>query len=257
MTGSPAGSTIAVTLGGYRRTVTPPRTATGPALSRGKRRGARPAATELLSAAVGAVPGGATRPGQQQMTEAIERSVTSREHLLVQAGTGTGKSLAYLAPALTVDGPVVVSTATLALQSQLVDHDLPRLADAVEPLLGRRPTFAVLKGRHHYLCLARLDNSTEDEPEDTLFDAPPARAAGGTKWLGEAGRLGKQIQRLRDWAEKTDTATATSWTRASTTRPGGWSPCRPGSASGPAAARSGRSASPRRPGPAPGRRTSW
>nr|WP_088973352.1 ATP-dependent DNA helicase [Micromonospora siamensis] len=185
--------------------MTPPRTATGPALSRGKRRGARPAATELLSAAVGAVPGGATRPGQQQMTEAIERSVTSREHLLVQAGTGTGKSLAYLAPALTVDGPVVVSTATLALQSQLVDHDLPRLADAVEPLLGRRPTFAVLKGRHHYLCLARLDNSTEDEPEDTLFDAPPARAAGGTKWLGEAGRLGKQIQRLRDWAEKTDT----------------------------------------------------
>ncbi len=154
---------------------------------------------------MGAVPGGAARPGQQQMTTAIEECVTSGEHLLVQAGTGTGKSLAYLAPALTVDGPVVVSTATLALQSQLVDHDLPRLADAVEPLLGRRPTFAVLKGRHHYLCLARLDNSTEDEPEDTLFDAPAARPGGGTKWLGEAGRLGKQIERLRDWAERTAT----------------------------------------------------
>ncbi|MFG3421977.1 ATP-dependent DNA helicase [Micromonospora sp. NPDC047730] len=151
------------------------------------------------------MPGGAARPGQQQMATAIEECVRAREHLLVQAGTGTGKSLAYLTPALTVDGPVVVSTATLALQSQLVDHDLPRLADAVEPVLGRRPTFAVLKGRHHYLCLARLDNSTEDEPEDTLFDAPAARPAGGTKWLGEAGRLGKQIQRLRDWAEKTDT----------------------------------------------------
>nr|WP_245724969.1 ATP-dependent DNA helicase [Micromonospora citrea] len=139
------------------------------------------------------------------MATAIEECVQAREHLLVQAGTGTGKSLAYLTPALTVDGPVVVSTATLALQSQLVDHDLPRLADAVEPVLGRRPTFAVLKGRHHYLCLARLDNSTEDEPEDTLFDAPPQRPGGGTRWLGEAGRLGKQIQRLRDWAEKTDT----------------------------------------------------
>ncbi|NYT94887.1 ATP-dependent DNA helicase [Salinispora sp. H7-4] len=136
------------------------------------------------------------------MTTAIEAAVTAREHLLVQAGTGTGKSLAYLAPALTVDGPVVVSTATLALQSQLVDHDLPRLADAVEPLLGRRPTFAVLKGRHHYLCLARLDNATEEEPGDTLFDAP---RPGGTTWLGEAGRLGRQVQRLRDWAEKTDT----------------------------------------------------
>ncbi|MEV0152738.1 ATP-dependent DNA helicase [Micromonospora sp. NPDC050686] len=183
--------------------MTAPRTATGPVSPRARRRGSRPGATELLTAAVGAVPGGATRPGQQQMTVAIEHSIASREHLLVQAGTGTGKSLAYLAPALTVDGPVVVSTATLALQSQLVDHDLPRLADAVEPLLGRRPTFAVLKGRHHYLCLARLDNSTEEEPEDALFDAPGS--GGGTKWLGEAGRVGKQIQRLRDWAEETDT----------------------------------------------------
>ncbi|MEH0820336.1 ATP-dependent DNA helicase [Micromonospora sp. CPCC 205739] len=188
--------------------MTLPRTATGsatPSARGGRRRGARASGGELLAAAVGAVPGGAARPGQQQMTEAIERSITSGEHLLVQAGTGTGKSLAYLAPALTVDGPVVVSTATLALQSQLVDHDLPRLADAVEPLLGRRPTFAVLKGRHHYLCLARLDNSTEEEPEDTLFDAPAARPGGGTKWLGEAGRLGKQVQRLRDWADETAT----------------------------------------------------
>ncbi|MEV0001196.1 ATP-dependent DNA helicase [Micromonospora sp. NPDC050980] len=168
-----------------------------------KRRSGRPSGAELLAAAVGAVPGGATRPGQQQMAEAIERSIASGEHLLVQAGTGTGKSLAYLAPALTVDGPVVVSTATLALQSQLVDHDLPRLADAVEPVLGRRPTFAVLKGRHHYLCLARLDSSVEDEPDDALFDAPAP--GGGTKWLGEAGRLGKQVQRLRDWAEETAT----------------------------------------------------
>lgn len=189
--------------------MTPPRTAAGsavpPTRAGGRRRGERPSAAELLAAAVGAVPGGAARPGQQQMVAAIEECVTAREHLLVQAGTGTGKSLAYLAPALTVDGPVVVSTATLALQSQLVDHDLPRLADAVTPLLGRRPTFAVLKGRHHYLCLARLDNSTEEEPEDTLFDAPASRPGGGTRWLGEAGRLGKQVQRLRDWAMETDT----------------------------------------------------
>ncbi len=188
--------------GGYRATVTPPRTATGTNTTRDKarRRGDRPGGAELLSA----VPGGTARPGQQRMAAAIEECVASGDHLLVQAGTGTGKSLAYLAPALTVDGPVVVSTATLALQSQLVEHDLPRLADAVEPLLRRRPTFAVLKGRHHYLCLARLENSTADEPEDTLFDAPAERP-GGTRWLGEAGRLGKQIQRLRDWALETDT----------------------------------------------------
>jgi ATP-dependent DNA helicase DinG len=136
------------------------------------------------------------------MVVEVARSLESGTHLLVQAGTGTGKSLAYLTPALLVDGPVVVSTATLALQNQLVAHDLPRLADAVEPILGRRPTFAVLKGRHHYLCVAKMEHADEEEPTDTLFDDAPPRA---TQWLGEAGRLGKQIQRLQAWADKTAT----------------------------------------------------
>jgi len=160
-----------------------------------------PTVEGLLAAAVGAVPGGTPRSGQQVMAAAIAQAVEREEHLLVQAGTGTGKSLAYLVPALLVEGPVVVSTATLALQSQLVDHDLPRLAEAVEPVLRRRPSFAVLKGRHHYLCLARLDSSTEEEPQDALFES----SSGGTRWLGEAGRLGKQIQRLREWGMQTET----------------------------------------------------
>ena len=169
-----------------------------------KAQGRKAKAADLLGAAVGAVPGGAARPGQQEMANAIERAVREKEHLLVQAGTGTGKSLAYLTPSLLVDGPVVVSTATLALQNQLVEHDLPRLADAVEPLLRRRPKFAVLKGRHHYLCVAKMEHADEEEPTDTLFDTAPAQRA-GTQWLGEAGRLGKQIQRLQAWAEKTKT----------------------------------------------------
>jgi ATP-dependent DNA helicase DinG len=137
------------------------------------------------------------------MAHAVADAARHGEHLLVQAGTGTGKSLAYLTPALLVDGPVVISTATLALQSQLVDHDLPRLADAVEPILGRRPLHAVLKGRHHYLCLAKLESSNEEEPDDALFDTGGGRPK--TVWLGEAGRLGKQMQRLRDWAMETET----------------------------------------------------
>jgi len=167
-----------------------------------KQRTQRPGAPALLAAAVGAVPGGSTRPGQQRMAEAVAKAADTGEHLLVQAGTGTGKSLAYLVPALLVDGPVVVSTATLALQSQLVDHDLPRLTEAVAGLLGRSPTFAVLKGRHHYLCLARLERGEAEEPADALFDVSDAKT---TKWLGQAGRLGKQIQRLRDWAAETET----------------------------------------------------
>jgi ATP-dependent DNA helicase DinG len=158
---------------------------------------ARHTVEQLLAAAVGAVPGGVARPGQQAMALAVAAAVEGGEHLLVQAGTGTGKSLAYLVPALLVEGPVVVSTATLALQSQLIDHDLPRLVEAVAPLLGRRPSYAVLKGRHHYLCLARLEGTTSgDEPQDALFDSGP----GKTRWLGEAGRLGKQVERLREWA---------------------------------------------------------
>ncbi|MEU4559889.1 ATP-dependent DNA helicase [Actinoplanes sp. NPDC023936] len=160
-------------------------------------------AEQLLAAAVGAVPGGSSRPGQQAMVEAIDQAVKDRKHLLVQAGTGTGKSLGYLTPSLLVDGPVVVSTATLALQNQLVEHDLPRLAEAVEPVLGRKPSFAVLKGRHHYLCVAKMEHADEEAPTDTLFDDAPAPKAG--QWLGEAGRLGKQIQRIRSWADKTET----------------------------------------------------
>jgi ATP-dependent DNA helicase DinG len=144
------------------------------------------------------------------MTEAIVQALATGEHLVVQAGTGTGKSLAYLSPALTVKGPVVISTATLALQSQLVDHDLPRLATAVKPLLGRVPTFAVLKGRHHYLCIAKLEQAgdAEEQQPDGLFDAAAAgNDAGKPKavWIGEAGRLGKQFERLRDWAMETAT----------------------------------------------------
>jgi ATP-dependent DNA helicase DinG len=165
-----------------------------------------PDLAELLAAAVGAVPGGVARPGQQAMARAIADAAVSGEHLLVQAGTGTGKSLGYLIPALLTEPPVVISTATLALQSQLVDHDLPRLSTAVAPLLGRTPTFAVLKGRHHYLCLARLDSSNEAEPDDALFDLGPGRAAAPkVTWLAETGKLSKQMQRLRSWAE--DTAT--------------------------------------------------
>jgi len=163
---------------------------------------ALPSVDDLLAAAVGAVPGGISRPGQQTMAAAVAQATVEKEHLLVQAGTGTGKSLAYLVPALLVDGPVVVSTATLALQHQLVEHDLPRLADTVAPLLGRRPTYAVLKGRHHYVCLAKLDGGTAEEP-DGLFET--TGSSGGTKWLGEAGRLGKQIQRLREWAAESET----------------------------------------------------
>src|SRR6478609_9105090 len=124
---------------------------------------------ELLAAAVEAV-GGSERAGQVDMAEAVAHSITARRHLLVQAGTGTGKSLAYLVPSLMHDEPVIVSTATIALQTQLVDRDLPRLVDAIAPVLGRRPSFAVLKGRANYVCLHRLREGQPDDDQETMFE---------------------------------------------------------------------------------------
>ncbi|MGH3586609.1 MAG: DEAD/DEAH box helicase, partial [Pseudonocardia sp.] len=96
-----------------------------------------PGVAELLEAAVTAV-GGQRREGQDTMVQAVRSALVSGEHVAVQAGTGTGKSLAYLVPAIhhaaSRGATVVVSTATIALQRQLVDRDLPRLAKALKPL---------------------------------------------------------------------------------------------------------------------------
>lgn len=152
---------------------------------------------ELLHAAVAAV-GGVERPGQVRMAEAVADAVDHGEHLLVQAGTGTGKSLAYLVPALAHGDRVVVATATLALQRQLVERDLPRTVDALHPVLRRRPLFAMLKGRSNYLCLHRANEGTPSEEGEGLFD--PVDALGGP-----TGKLGQDVLRLRDWADETET----------------------------------------------------
>ncbi|GAA2625521.1 ATP-dependent DNA helicase [Streptomyces axinellae] len=91
----------------------------------------------------------------------------------------------------------MVATATLALQRQLVERDLPRTVDALHPLLRRRPEFAMLKGRSNYLCLHRLHEGVPQEEEDGLFD--PFEGAAPTS------RLGKDLLRLRDWSDETET----------------------------------------------------
>jgi ATP-dependent DNA helicase DinG len=155
-----------------------------------------PGVAELLEAAVTAV-GGQRREGQDAMAQAVRKSLVSGEHVAVQAGTGTGKSLAYLVPAIHhavgKGATVVVSTATIALQRQLVDRDLPRLSKALAPLLGRAPTFAILKGRRNYLCLNKLHGGDETDPGEELFD-PFAISA-----------MGRSIKRIHEWADTTGT----------------------------------------------------
>ena len=135
------------------------------------------------------------------MAEAVAQAFDTGEHLAVQAGTGTGKSLAYLVPAIAravdTDEPVVESTATIALQRQLVDRDLPRLTDSLADALPRRPEFALLKGRGNYVCLNKIHNGSatepEDRPQEELFEPMAASA------------LGRDVQRLIAWSSTTDT----------------------------------------------------
>ena len=148
----------------------------------------------LIEAAVTGV-GGTQRPGQVQMAQAVASAVEpAAEHLLVQAGTGTGKSLAYLVPAMAhavaTRRPVVVATATLALQAQVVDRDLPRITEALAPLLGRRATFGLVKGRRNYLCQHKLVGGFPEEEDDALFGTPVLTS-----------RLGDEVLRLRELGE--------------------------------------------------------
>ncbi|MBB5078303.1 ATP-dependent DNA helicase [Nonomuraea endophytica] len=156
-----------------------------------------PPVEELLSAAVTAL-GGSERAGQIQMVQAVQRAIDTEEHVAVQAGTGTGKSLAYLVPsirhAMGTDSPVVVSTATIALQRQLVDRDLPRLAETLAKELPHEPSFAILKGRRNYLCRYKATAGwPEEDEQDQLFDPRDVSATG------------RMVQRIQEWAEETET----------------------------------------------------
>ena len=159
-----------------------------------------PRSAELLDAVVAAKEGGTRRPGQDQMAAAVAGSLASGRHLLVEAPTGTGKSLAYIVPAVAYlkssvgepavpgtepdsESPVriVISTATKALQEQLVEVDLPFVQSV---LAEDQPfTFAMLKGRSNYVCRARLAPYNGDEGH--VFAPPSEEVATVVEWATE------------------------------------------------------------------------
>ncbi len=158
--------------------------------------GAKDALT-LLDEAVAAT-GGQNRAGQRTMVAHVAQALELQRHLLVQAGTGTGKSLGYLVPALArveeSDQPIVVATATLALQAQIVNRDIPRLLQALEPRPESQAQVALLKGRNNYLCLHKLEGGYPEDEPDALFDMPSSTS-----------RVGEEVVRLREWADRTET----------------------------------------------------
>lgn len=174
-----------------------------------------PDVDHLLDVAVAAL-GGSPREGQRRMANQVAEAVEKGEHLLVQAGTGTGKSLGYLVPsvrhAVVADERVVVSTATLALQRQVMTRDLPLVADALAPELPRKPRIALLKGWHNYVCVHKTSGGYPPDDQGMLFDLGDRGAAEHPSTTDpadgeDAGKesLGAQVVRLREWAEETET----------------------------------------------------
>jgi ATP-dependent DNA helicase DinG len=156
----------------------------------------------VLDAAVHQVRGH-DRPGQIEMAQAVSHALESGEHLLVQAGTGTGKSLGYLAPALAYlsDHPgerIVVTTATLALQSQLAGADIPAALAAVESVIGEPPVTAVLKGRTNYACLLKVRDRVGGDQAALISAAEVVDSSAG----GPESALGKEVLALREWADE-------------------------------------------------------
>jgi ATP-dependent DNA helicase DinG len=149
---------------------------------------------DVLAAAVESL-GGQERPGQIEMAEAVATAMEDGVHLLVQAGTGTGKSLGYLVPALLHSDRVVVATATLALQHQLVERDIPALVEAGKHVLHETPSYSVLKGRSNYACLHRVREGVPND-QGVLVDVPE-------------GSMGSEVLALRKWVEEEASAGGT------------------------------------------------
>lgn len=141
-----------------------------------------------LQRVTSALPGGGeAREGQTTMAEAVAAAITEERHLVVQAGTGTGKSLAYLVPAILSGQRVVIATATKALQDQLADKDLPFLQEHLGP---EHPfDFAVLKGRSNYLCRQRMREITGGDDQESL------------ELDDDVGALGREIARLIEYGQ--------------------------------------------------------
>jgi ATP-dependent DNA helicase DinG len=137
-----------------------------------------------LSRAVETI-GGSEREGQIEMAQAVWGAINDEKHLLVQAGTGTGKSLAYLIPALVSGKRTLIATATLALQRQLIERDLPKIKEAVEGYLEREITFAIYKGVGNYLCKQKLYGAPDLDSEVIM----------------EISALEKDAKKLRDWGK--------------------------------------------------------
>lgn len=159
------------------------------------------AVLDTLHRATSQLPEVEERPGQDEMAIAIARAIEAKRHLIVQAGTGTGKTLGYLVPAILAGKRTVVATYTKALQDQLAMHDLPVLAESLADTLPAPITWAVLKGRQNYICLQRVNEIHSSKQDRLELDT-------------STPRINEEINKLRQWSLESESGDAgeLSWT---------------------------------------------
>jgi ATP-dependent DNA helicase DinG len=146
----------------------------------------------LLDVVVEKRAGGHHREGQVDMLGAVSNAIDEQRHLMVEAGTGTGKSFAYLIPAVASGEKVVISTATKSLQDQLGDRDLPFIAEALKGK-GVRFKSVVIKGRSSYLCHSRLKEQLSEAGWSDQTD------------LFASDELTGEVHKVKAWSEETET----------------------------------------------------
>lgn len=161
--------------------------------------------------------GGEHRPQQEEMVEAVTEAIKTHTPLIVQAGTGTGKSLAYLFPAAVLGGRSVVATATNQLSEQLIRHDLPQVQKTLKET-GKDISFTLLKGRNNYVCLEKIDEleklnaqggQENYATQDRLFDNESDEISQVQILKSQAKKDSVVLLRAMDWAKRTNTGDRT------------------------------------------------
>jgi ATP-dependent DNA helicase DinG len=172
-------------------------------------------AISFLRAMIESRPGGERRPQQEAAVRSIEEAINNGEHLIVEAGTGTGKSFAAAIPAILSGERVVYSTATKQLSEQITNQDIPVLKTALHQQLGKNVSYALLKGRENYACKLKLDSLQSADRNDPnkgsqnqgLFAEEEVAVVEEEKPNSKrsAKKLAGEYKKIYNWVDKTRT----------------------------------------------------
>jgi ATP-dependent DNA helicase DinG len=162
---------------------------------------------ELLTEIIKLKSGGETRKQQVTAVEEIGKTIADQTNLLIEAPTGSGKTISYLIPVIFHGSKAVISTATKQLSEQITEIDIPFLQNAIKKVAPEKKfSAALLKGRDNYYCLAKADEQAKlGKQADALFEIEDFGGGSKSKTSAKAKEMGAEMKRLEIWADSTKT----------------------------------------------------